>query len=277
MVLEQLYSSKWIEQKCRYAFLMGLTYSIVGIASALLLFPKDPGLAAIAFTSLLIVPSLNKIMSIEQKQAAAEEFSVFKVFTYHSDVFKVYLFLFFGIMASFAFFSLAWPSMVTSKIFEQQVNVLGAAGQAYYSSGVFGSLLVNNLKVLVFCLIASLVYGAGSIFVITWTASVWGTVFAIVANNSAHIAGQNPVVYFLLTMLAVFPHMFLEAAAYFIGSISGGIVSKAVVKEKAFSERFNKTISDGLVMFVVALIILVIAVYIEANFAGKFVGLFGLR
>ena len=68
IVFEQLYSSEWIEKKARYAFLMGLSYSILGIASALFLFPTNPGMVSIAFTSLLILPSLNKLLSIEENE-----------------------------------------------------------------------------------------------------------------------------------------------------------------------------------------------------------------
>ena len=58
MVFEQIYSSKWIEQKSRYAFLMGLSYSIIGIFSAMLIFTVPPcstpwGLQPICFRRFL--------------------------------------------------------------------------------------------------------------------------------------------------------------------------------------------------------------------------------
>ncbi|MBR9692073.1 stage II sporulation protein M [Candidatus Woesearchaeota archaeon] len=278
MVLEQIYSSKWIEKKSRYAFLMGLSYSIIGIFSAMFLFPADPGLAAIAFTSLLILPSLNKLLSIEENQAARKKkFDLIGLFKDHNDIFRVYVFLFLGILLSFAFFSLVWPVIATSKIFAQQVNVLGwATGQAYTSGSLFGSLLSNNLKVLVFCLLASFIYGSGAIFIITWNASVWGTIFGIIARESAAATGQNPFVYFALTLLVVFPHMILEASSYFIAAISGGIVSKAVLREKPFSKRFTQIIEDGLIMFIIAVIVLIISVYVEANITGSLVSFFNL-
>jgi len=277
MVLEQLYSSSWIEKKSRYAFLMGLSYAIIGIASAMFLFPKDPGLAAIAFTSLLILPSLNKLLAIEENQAARKrKFNLIGLFKDHNDIFKVYLFLFLGILISFSFFSIVWPAIATSKIFAQQIGVLGFTGQAYSSGSLFGSLLSNNLKVLVFCLLASFVYGSGSIFIITWNASVWGTIFGVIARESALATGHNPFIYFALTLLAVFPHMILEASSYFVAAISGGIVSKATVREKFFSKRFSQIIEDGLIMFMIAIIVLVIAVFIESFVTGRIVGFLGL-
>ncbi|MBW2981259.1 stage II sporulation protein M [Candidatus Woesearchaeota archaeon] len=277
MVLEQIYSANWIEKKSRFAFFIGLIYSAIGIGSALLLFPENPGLASIAFTSLLILPSLNKLLLIEENQAARErKFDIIELFKDHNDIFKVYLFLFLGILVTFSIFSLILPSIVTSRIFSEQVNILGLTGEAYTIKNVFSSLFLNNLKVLIFCLIASFIYGSGAVFIITWNASVWGTVFAIVAKQSAAVTGQNPFLYFALTLLAVFPHMILEASAYFIAAISGGIVSKSVLREKLFSKRFTQIIEDGLMMFVIAVVVLVIAVYIETNITGYIVRFFGV-
>lgn len=277
MVLEYIYPSEWIGRKSRYAFLLGLTYSIIGIASAMLLFPEDSGLAAIAFTSLLTLPSLNKLLSIEATQAAGEKkFNIIRLFKDHSDIFRIYLFLFFGIMLSFAFFSIVWPSIATSKIFAQQANIIGFKGYAGSSGLVFGSLLKNNLRVLIFCILASLIYGAGSIFIITWNASAWGVIFGIVAKNSALVTDVNPFVYFILTIIAVLPHLILEASSYFLAAISGGIVSIAVLREKMLSKRFTQLIEDGLMMFIIALIVLIVAAYIEANWLGYFRQLVGI-
>ncbi len=71
-MLEQLFPASWIERKSWFAFVLGVCYAILGIGSALLLFPRQPGLAAVAFTSLLSLPSLNKLLTVEEKQAARE-------------------------------------------------------------------------------------------------------------------------------------------------------------------------------------------------------------
>ena len=71
-MLEQILPVKWIERKSWFAFVLGITYAVLGILSALILFPKEVGLAAVAFTSLLSLPSLNKLLTLETEQAARD-------------------------------------------------------------------------------------------------------------------------------------------------------------------------------------------------------------
>lgn len=282
MVLEQIYSAQWIERKAISAFFLGIVYSIIGIAFALFIFPEDPGLAAVALTTIILIPSTVKLLSIEEKQAALRKrFSLKYLYTDHRDIFKVYFFLFLGIFLSFAFFSIALPSMATSHLFEKQIAMLGlasgeAAGAAGNYSISFFPLFTNNLKVLVFCLLFSFVYGAGAIFLITWNASVWGVIFGVVAKNSAAAAGVNPAWLFILTLIAVFPHMFAEASAYFIGALSGGIISEAALRERLFSPGFNQVVKDGLIVFLIAVIILIIAAYTELIIPGRVINFFGI-
>ena len=56
MVLEHLFPEDWLEHKGRYAFILGVVYSVIGIIIATILFPGDPALVAVAFTSLLLLP-----------------------------------------------------------------------------------------------------------------------------------------------------------------------------------------------------------------------------
>ena len=67
-MLEQLFPVTWLERKAWFSFVLGICYATLGIGSALVLFPREPGLAAVAFISLLSLPSLNRILTIEEKQ-----------------------------------------------------------------------------------------------------------------------------------------------------------------------------------------------------------------
>lgn len=93
MVLEELYSTDLLKKKPYFAFLLGISYSIIGMGGALFLFPDDPALVAVALTAMLMLPLLRKLISDEK--------NLFKI---TKDAYKIYVLLFLGSFITFAFF-----------------------------------------------------------------------------------------------------------------------------------------------------------------------------
>jgi len=263
MVFEQIYSAKFLESKPYFAFLMGVFYSILGMVIALFLFPEDPSFAAITFTTLAILPSLNKLLSIEANEIASEDhIQLRRLWTDHKDIFYIFLYIFLGVLVVFAFFSLALPSKFIDYAYKHQIGVYyGITGSATNTGFTFMSIFLHNLKIVIVMIILSLLYGAGSVFLIVWNASAWGVIFATIARDS--VGQSSPILFFILLMLSVFPHMVLEAAAYFAAVVSGGIMSKATVREKMGTHRFKELMIDGTYIFILSLIILVVAAFVE--------------
>lgn len=265
MVFEQIFKATWIERKPSSAFLLGITYSLIGIVSARLIFGASTGLMAVAFTSLLLIPSLNMLLSYEENVEIRErKFNIWQLFKDHRDIFEIYFFLFLGIFLVYAFVGVVLPNTLIIKLFPAQMNVGGITGEAF-SSGIFYKLLTNNLMVLFVCLVLSLIYGAGAILFITWNASVWGIIFGYVARESALMQGINPFVSFLAILLPSLPHMVTEAISYFSASIVGGVVSKAALREKVFSKKFRHILTDALILLVIGVVLIVIAAGIESS------------
>jgi len=266
MVLEQLYPLELIERSPLYAFILGIGYSIIGIGIAVLLFPEDPAIVAVALIALMILPTLNNLLKQEEEvERKQDTFNPFRFYITHKNVFKVYILLFLGILLSFSFFSLFLPSLATNFIFENQINVLygKAAGGAAFNAGLYKSLLINNVSVLILCFIAAFVIGDGAIFLITWNASVWGTIFGNLAKTAALSTDKSPIIYFFIVLVIVFPHMILEAFSYITSASAGGVISKGLLKEKFFSKNFRDIMKNATILFIFSIIILLIAVFVE--------------
>ena len=264
-MFEQLFTANWIEKKPGYAFLMGIAYSVLGIFSAFIVFPEDVGLMSIAFTSLLVVLSLNTLLSIEENREIREKKLSFKLlFRDHKDVFEIYIFLFLGMLLVYSFFAIVLPDFSVQNIFGSQLSPyfshVGHAAQW----GFFWSILKNNFFVLLICIMLSLIYGAGSILFLTWNASVWGSIFGYIAKQSALAVAHNPFVAFGLLFIKVFPHMIVEALSYFFAIVAGGVISKAIIREKENSQKFRHVFTDGMLFFIIALILLILAAVLEA-------------
>jgi len=264
MVLEQIYSVDFLRKNPVYTFLLGITYSLIGLGAALLMFPEDPALVAVAITSILFLPSLYKLAVMEEKEESRDKrFNLLNILKKQKQFIKVYVYAFLGMFVVFALFSIVLPNLAANLLFREQLAILGSVGGAVFSKGLFFGIFFNNLKIFLLCFLVSLILGNGAIFIITWNASVWGTIFGNLAKTSALAVGKNPFIYFVLILISVFPHMILEILAYILAIISGTLISEGFIKEKFGFERFDRVMRDNLFLLLIAILVLVLAAVVE--------------
>ena len=264
MVFEQLFKLRWIERK-EHAFILGFVYSIIGLVSAKIIFPASVGLMSVAFTSVLLIPSLNLLLRLEENVEIREnKLSMKQLFKDHKDIFKVYIFMFLGVFAAYSLTSLFLSDITIQKMFSPQLKSAGITGFAIFDSQLY-NIVANNLLVFIVCFILSLIYGAGSVLFLTWNASVWGTVFGFFVKQTSQIAGSSQFTHFANSIVPFLPHMITEAIAYISAAIVGGVVSKAVLREKLFSKKFHHIMTDAMVFLVLGLILVMIAGFVEVN------------
>ncbi len=272
MVLEHIFPENWLEKKTRYAFLLGAGYSILGIIFAAILFPSDPALTAVAFTSLMLLPEMYKIFSIEERQEEKERGGFFKLLRDNSDAIKVYLFMALGIFLVYSIASIFLSNLAVGNLFREQLELrsVGNAISFNFSSGLFYEILKNNMFVLIACFVISLLTGDGAVFLITWNASVWGTIFGITARDAAasgspivFLGSAHPLFYLLVILFIVLPHGILEISSYILAALSGGVISKEVLLKRFNSKRFNKVFLYNFQLVLVALILLILGALVE--------------
>jgi uncharacterized membrane protein SpoIIM required for sporulation len=258
-MLENILKPDWLEKKPRFAFVIGFVYALIGIVAAYIIFPKSQGIASIAFISMLLIPSLNKVLAIEEKQdSQSRKFTIKRIFKDHADVLEVYFMLFLGVFLAYALFSIKFPQLLVNGLFDNQLKVIGISGNAQGAGLNFFSIFGNNFKVMLIFLILSLVFGAGSILFLTWNASVWGVVFGYVATLSENAFNSLTTI-----LIKITPHMLAEAGAYFFAIVAGGIMSQAVLREKLNSPKFDYAMKDGFVFLTVSMLLLVIGAFLE--------------
>jgi len=271
MALEDFLKNSVVSNKIMVAFFLGAIYSLIGIFTAKTIFGANPDMMAVAFVAILLIPAINKTLKAEESlEASGEKLSIKRLWIEHKDIFFIYTALFMGVFFAFLFFTVFNSQNTIFNMFNAQLNVAGITGRAI-QPGFFSSVLINNMKVLLACLILSLVYGAGSLLFIVWNASVWGVVFGYAIKTSAMTTGQNPLIAFFMVMfvgnsgrLPPIIHLIVEALSYFSAAIAGGVMSKAITKESWFSDRFNHVATDSLILFGLAILFVILAAYLEA-------------
>lgn len=270
MVFEQLYSPSWIREKPFFAFIMGVCYTSVSVGISLLLFPEDPSMAAVFLTTIVLIPTLNKLLSKEEKDVAKHEYKEFKIKNFyeeHKEIILIYFFLFLGVLLIFGLFNVLMPTAAREYIFNKQLfayefeMTTGSAVNVDYAR----FLLSRNIVVLFVCFIFSLVYGSGAILLIAWNAAAWGSIFGDMAQRVAQTQGINPILSFIRFMIPVLPHTIFEGGGYLLAAIAGGIISKAVIKEEWGSPRFQRVTQDSLMILTLGVILIILGAIIESG------------
>ena len=106
-----------------------------------------------------------------------------------------------------------------------------------------------------FTLLFSLVFGAGVIFILAWNASVIAAAVGIFANSKISALP--------LALSRFMIHGIPEIASYFIVALAGGIVSVAVIRHEAGTEKFWEVLQDSLNLIIVSVLVLILAALIE--------------
>jgi len=253
MVLEHLFPEDWLERKHRYAFLLAVVYSTVGIVLARLLFAANSGIVSVIFTALFLMPSLKKLLVKEERGELQEHrFSFRELWRDNRQAIQVYGTIFLGIYATYTLYTFLLPLLGfhVSTVFREQLAFdAGLRGQAF-DTGTFLSIFMNNWWVLLACFLVALIAGDGALFFIAWNASTWGAIFgfrAVAAGSGAF----GPFLNLLVIVVITLPHALLEGGAYILAAIAGGVLSDDVGRKRDAMSRFLLWFFAALVLFVI--------------------------
>lgn len=259
MVLEHLFPEDWLEKRVGYAFLIAVIYSTLGIVAARLLFGANSGIVSVIFTSLFILPYLQKMFSREEREEEREKrtnftrFDSLKHFFRNNQAIRVYAIIFLGVYLTYMFYSFILPQLGfdSFNIFKEQLFIDPALRGRAFDNSTFISILANNWWVLLACFLLAVIVGDGAIFFITWNASSWGALFGYRALSAGFYAHVNPWWYLFLLFFITLPHVVLEGGAYILSAISGSIISDEIIKERQDIRKFIFLMVMGALLFIV--------------------------
>ncbi|MCX6708015.1 MAG: stage II sporulation protein M [Candidatus Woesearchaeota archaeon] len=276
MVLESLVTPFKAEKHPIEMFFIGMVYSSVAVLISTQIFEDMAGIIAVFLTVMASIPLMYSTMKFEEEKDLAESGEI-RLLKEHAKAISFLTFLFLGIMVSFTLWYTFLPPATAENLFSLQINTIksingGATAMVSVSPGaLFSKILFNNIRVLLFCMLFALFYGAGSIFILTWNASVIAVAIGtLIRNHIAEYANLVGVPFvagymhvFSLSLARYMIHGIPEIIAYFVGGLAGGIISIAIIKRDFSSERFEKILIDTADLVVISLLILVIGALIE--------------
>jgi len=272
MVLESIINPFKAEQKPLSLFFIGILYTTISLFLSLWIFEDYASLVMVFLTVVACVPLFYSTMAREEEKES-EIGSEKMLLKEHAKALRFLIFLFLGITVAYMIWFLVLPQSITTNVFSVQSQTIASINKVTGDTTHFGLLsriFLNNVKVLVFCVLFSLIYGAGSIFIIVWNASV----ISVAAGNfikmqlasfmgSGGIAATGYLYAAATTGLRYFVHGIPEILAYFIAALAGGILSTAIIKRRFGTKQFEKTAIDTTDLLVLSIIVLFMAALME--------------
>ena len=254
---------------------LGFLFVVFSILFSILLFPDQASLVMVFLVVLMTVP-LMYLTLISEEQEEFRYSSELWLLREHGRVLTFLMYLFLGLVIGFSLFYVFFPESLVQNIFSLQLKTIESINGNvilgnYVSSGIFFSILTNNLKVLMFCLLFAVFFGAGAIFVLAWNASVVSAAVGTYVRNGvakyASLLGfEGLAVHFNLFVAGLLRYMIhgvFEIAAYFIAGLAGGIISIAIVNKDVRMFKLRRIIKDSSFLIAIAIILLVIGAFVE--------------
>ncbi|MEM4282265.1 MAG: stage II sporulation protein M [Candidatus Woesearchaeota archaeon] len=273
MVLSYLFNPFKKGRKAWEMAFLGALYSTTAIFVSLWTFKSQASLVMVFLNVIAIMPLFYSFIRHQELVGEALK-SEREILKQHGRTLLFLLFLFLGTVISYAFWFVVLPPETSSNLFSIQTatiinlnNELSAAALGNFS--ILSKIFLNNLRVLILSIAFSLLYGAGSIFIIIWNSSLIGTAAGIfiqkyVTHNLA-LSGA-PKTYLLATVGSALRYLFHgipEILAYFVGALAGGILSVAIIKKEFETPHFERIIVDVADLTLIAILLLFVAALLE--------------
>ncbi len=275
MVLESLINPLTAEKKPWITFLLGSIYTSIAIVLSLYVFESYASLVMVFLTVMASIPLIYSTINMEEEKDLTlnDEKSILKE---HAKALGVFMLLFLGATLTFALWYVFLPPEIGTKLFSVQIETINAinnnvTGNFTAQFAIFTKIFLNNLKVLIFCILFAFVYGVGAMFILVWNASVIGAAMGnmirgILANYTFAIGFMKIGGYFhaySIGLLRYLLHGIPEIGAYFVGGLAGGIISIAVIRHDIGTKNFEKIIFDSSDLIIISILILLIAGLLE--------------
>ncbi|BFI73606.1 hypothetical protein YN1_5930 [Nanoarchaeota archaeon] len=225
------------------------------------------GILIIAISLVPLVQIYTKL--IEKDEKIAEKIkSKRNLFIRYKDYFIASFIIFFASIIGFYIgylinYSLFFPQLQAIENIRQHVLAL-SYGQIIDTDKFFTYILFNNMTVLLLFFSFSIVFGAGSIYLLLWNSSIIGVFLGLEATEiSTNNLLYKYILYPTISLLEMLPHGLLEFLGYFLAALSGNILSIAFIKGLD-KETLENILSDSLALFVLSILCIFVAAVIEA-------------
>lgn len=236
------------------------------------IFEEQASLISVFLISIAALPLVYSTFKMEEAKDVSmeDERGILKE---HSKAIVFLIFLFCGIVLAYVLAYLVLPGLQVNHLFELQHTTITAINSNTNANlAMLSKIFLNNMKVLTFCVVFSLFYGAGAIFILAWNGSIIATAMGnFIRENLSTYAGvlgfggiSAYLHTFSISLIRYSIHGLPEIGAYFIASLAGGIISVAVIRHDFRTKKFEKILFDASNLILISISLLFVAALLEA-------------
>lgn len=284
-MLESIINPQRLEKGPWKMLFVGIIYGSLSLLLVRWFFGGDvvlsqySGMIVVLFSVMFALPFMYFIIKQEEEEDE-RVFGFLSVWKTHKDAVFSFMWLFLGLIIAFSFWYIILqdPNLFNAQIetycrinspgniencaSNYRLSQIGESTGAVTKQLRFLSIVENNIYVMIFTLILSLIFGAGAIFVLAWNASV---IAAAIGVFTQYKVSEIP-----LGIARYMIHGFPEIAAYFITALAGGIFGVGVIRNGVRSKRFLHVVENVVILLFIAILILIFAAVIEVWFTPIF-------
>ena len=265
-MLEDIIHPKRTQKGPWKMFFIGLIYASLSLILVHWFFSQDPdlskasGMMVVLFLMMFSLPYMYFIIRKEEKEDETVE--GFKgVWNAHKDALYAFMWLFLGFVIAFSFWYIVLqdgnllnfqlqtycrinsPTDINACV-EQYIMGSDKVSGAVLKETRLLSIIENNVYVMIFTLIFSLIFGAGAIFILIWNASVIAAAIGIFTKYSWQEIPLGIGRYMI--------HGLPEIGAYFVAALAGGIFGVGILRHGIKDERFYKVLQHSIILLFIA-------------------------
>lgn len=276
MVLESLINPAKAEKTPYMMVLLGFVYSSIAVLMALWIFYSYSSMIFVFLAAIASVPLMYNTIKFEEEKDM-QDLTEKVLLKEHGKALTVFMYLFLGFCLASVLWYTVLPANTVTTLFESQANTINSINGRITGMftieqfQVFTNIFLNNIKVMIFCAIFSVLYGAGAIFILAWNASVIGVAIGNFIRGNiasyAHLVGFDRATQYFsvisIGLLKYIIHGIPEILAYFTAGLAGGIISIAIIRHDFGTKKFEHILLDSADLFLASIGLLLVAGILE--------------
>lgn len=247
-----------------YSLILGILYVLIAYGTAKTFFTNEIPTATIILTTLLFVPSVSRLFTFEEKIERRDGTRNF--FRDHKLIIEVFFFLFIGVLIGYLIVGNIFQDalVMQDELLNQQsaLNTEKTSDSWTKASGI----MINNIEVIIIAFVVSLFYGAGAFFLLVRTASIFAAYIIMITESLAQKTQAIGAVFLI--------HFIPEILGFILAAFAGGVISKAIVREKIGTDAFKNVVKDSTMMLIYSICLIVLAALIETYITPNLVAYF---